>query len=127
MRQGTIVLLLIIAISIPGIASAVSEKDFEVRSTENIVNLCTASVDEPLYQQAINFCHGYFVGAYDYYEAESSGPKGIKLVCLPEQHPSRNEIIGMFVKWTETHPKFLKETPVETIFRFLMEKWPCKP
>jgi hypothetical protein len=76
MRRKTIILLLIIVFLIPGLAGAVSEKDFEVQSTENLINLCTAAQDDPLYHQAINFCHGYLVGAYRYYEAPDRDRQG---------------------------------------------------
>jgi len=127
MKRKMIILLLVAAILFPGFAGAVSEKDFEVQATENLINLCTASPDDPLYHQAINFCHGYLVGAYRYYEAAGSGPAGLKLVCLPDPPPSRNDSVAMFVEWVKAHPQYLKENPVETEFRFLMEKWPCKP
>ena len=126
MRRKTISLLFMMVFLLPAIAGAVSEKDFEVQTTENIVNLCTAAPDDPLYHQAVNFCHGYLVGAYRYYEAAGSGPAGLKLVCLPDPMPSRNETIDMFVEWAKAHPQHWGETPVETEFRFLMEKWPCK-
>ena len=51
---------------------------------------------------------------------------GNKFVCLPDKLPTRNEVIDMFVKWAKAHPQYMKEIPVETIFRFLAEKWPCK-
>jgi hypothetical protein len=127
MRRKMIILLLTVGILMPGFADAVSEKDFEVQTTENIINLCTASPDDPLYQQAINFCHGFLVGAYRYYEAAGSGPAGLKLVCMPDPPPSRNDTFAMFVEWVKAHPQYLKEKAVETEFRFLMEKWLCKP
>jgi hypothetical protein len=127
MRRKTISLLFMMVFLLPAIAGAVSEKDFEAQTTENIVILCTAATDDPLYHQAINFCHGFLVGAYRYYEAAGSGPGGLKLVCLPDPRPSRNETIDMFIEWAKAHPQHMKETPVETEFRFLMEKWPCKP
>ena len=120
-------MLLSFFLLLPGLAGAVSEKDFEAQSTENLINLCTAAPGDPLYQQAVNFCHGYLVGAFAYYEAASSGPKGTKLVCPPEPRPSRNEAIKMFIEWVKAQPQYLKDKPVETEFRFLMEKWPCKP
>jgi hypothetical protein len=126
MRPKTISLLFLLVFSLPVIAGAVSEKDFEVQTTESIINLCTASTDDPLYHQAINFCHGYLVGAYHYYEAVSSGPKGIKFVCPPDPEPTRNETIGQFIDWAKSRPQHWKETPVETEFRFLMETWPCE-
>ena len=127
MRRKTIILLLTVGILMPGLAGAVNEKDFEVQTTENIINLCTAASDDPLYHQAINFCHGFLVGAYRYYEAAGSGPGGLKLVCLPDPRPSRNETIDMFIEWAKAHPQHWSEPPVESEFRFLMEKWPCKP
>lgn len=127
MRKKTIILLLTIGILLPGFAGAVSEKDFEVNSTENLINLCTATPDDPLYHQAINFCHGFLVGAFRYYEAAESGPAGVTLFCLPDPRPSRNDSVAMFIEWAKAHPQYLKERAVETEFRFLMETWPCKP
>ena len=122
-----VVMLAVTVFLFPGFAVAVTEKNFEVETTEDIINLCTVSADDPLYLQAINFCHGYLVGAYHYYEAQASGPKGIKYVCMPDPEPSRNEAIGLFIEWAKAHPQYWKERPVEAEFRFLMEKWPCKP
>ena len=127
MRLKTSSLLFVLVFLLPVIVGAVDETDFEVQSTEDIISLCTTSPDHPLYHQAINFCHGYLVGAYHYYEAISSGPKGIQLVCLSDPLPSRNDTIVMFIEWVKTHPQHLGDKPVETQFRFLMEKWPCKP
>lgn len=111
----------------PSISNAADEKDFEVKTTQNIINLCTASPDDPLYTQAVNFCHGFLVGAYHYYAAQASGPEGLKMVCPPEPPPSRNEAIAMFIEWVKAHPEYGDEPPVETEFRFLIETWPCNP
>jgi len=127
MKTRTIIILLSILLALPALAGAVSEEDFKMETTQNLINLCTVSPDDPLYHHAINFCHGYLVGAYHYYVAASSGPKGIKLVCPPDPPPSRNETIQMFVDWAKAHPQYMKDKPVETEFRFLMETWPCKP
>ena len=126
MTPKSIVLLFVIIFLLPGFAGAVTEKDFEAETTQDIVNLCTASTDDPLYHQAVNFCHGYLVGAWDYYEVVSSGPKGIKFVCPPDPVPSRNDSFNRFIEWAKAHPQHMGESPVETEFRFLMEEWPCK-
>jgi hypothetical protein len=126
MRPKTFSLLIVIVFLLPVVAGAVNEKNFEVQTTEDIISLCTTSPDDPLYHQAINFCHGYLVGAYHYYLATSSGPAGIQLVCTPDPRPSRNETIGMFIDWAKAHPQYWNQPPVESEFRFLMEKWPCK-
>ena len=126
MRRKTISFLFMMVFLLPAIAGAVSEKDFEVQTTEKIINLCTASPEDPLYHQAINFCHGFLVGAYRYHDATSRGPAGIQLVCMPDSRPSRNDTVDMFIDWAKAHPQQWGEPPVETEFRFLMEKWPCK-
>jgi len=127
MRIKSFSLLFVMVFLLPVFAGAVSEKDFEVETTENLINLCKTSVDDPLYNHAINFCHGYIAGAYHYYEAISVGPKGIQLVCFSDPPPSRNDTIVMFIEWVKAHPQHLGEKAVETQFRFLMEKWPCQP
>jgi hypothetical protein len=125
MKKKVTIIFLSALLILPGLASAVSENDFKADTTEQVVNLCTADPGEPLYQQAVNFCHGYLVGAYKYYEASHSGPKALKMVCLSDPPPSRDEAIQMFIEWAKERPQYMKESPVETEFRFLMEKWPC--
>lgn len=110
-----------------GAAAAVTDEDFQVKTTQNLLNLCTVSASDPRAQEAIHFCHGYLVGAYHYHLAESEGPgSSERLVCFPKSGVTRNEAIAMFVEWAKARPQYLKEVPVETEFRFLTEKWPCK-
>jgi hypothetical protein len=125
MKFKACLLLASVVMAMPPWALAASEKDFEVQTTEQLLNLCTAAPGEPLYPQAVNFCHGYLVGAYKYYEAAHSGPNAPKLVCLPNPPPSRSSSIAMFIEWAKARPQYWKESPVETEFRFLTEKWPC--
>jgi hypothetical protein len=126
MKFKALLIMVSACLFLPGWADAVSEKAFEVQTTQDLLNLCTASPGDPLFQQAVSFCHGYLVGAYKYYEAAHSGPNAPKLICLPNPPPSRSDSIAMFIEWAKTHPQFWKEAPVETEFRFLTEKWPCK-
>ena len=126
MRHRMISLLFVMLFLLPAVANAVDVEDFEAQTTQDIINLCTVSPDDPLYHQAINFCHGYLVGAYHYYEASTSGKGGVQLVCVPDPQPSRNESIDKFIDWAKAHPQYRREPAVETEFRFLMETWPCK-
>lgn len=105
---------------------AVTKDDFLVKTTENLMNLCTVSEQDPLREEAIHFCHGYLVGAYHYYKAVTAGPEEKPLVCFPEPPPSRDQAISMFIEWAKAHPQYKDELPVETEFRFLTETWPCK-
>jgi hypothetical protein len=125
MKSKVLLMLVFAFLALPGWTGAVSEKDFEAQTTEQLLNLCTATPSDSLYQQAVNFCHGYLVGAYKYYEAVHSGPNAPKLVCLPNPPPSRSNSIAMFIEWVKARPQYWKESPVETEFRFLIETWPC--
>ena len=126
MRQILIVLLFVTVFVQPGFAAGVTEADFNVKTTQNLMNLCTASANDPLAKEAIHFCHGYLIGAYAYYLASTSGPDGKPLLCLPVPEPTRNEAIVLFLKWAEARPQLKNQSPVETEFMFLTETWPCK-
>jgi hypothetical protein len=119
--------LLLAVFLLPGFAGATDETDFQVKTTQDLIELCTTPPDDPLYPHAINFCHGYLVGAFHYHEASAAGPDGQRLVCPPETTASRNEIIKEFIQWAKDRPQLWGELPVETEFRFLMQRWPCNP
>ena len=126
MKRKLLRFIVLLGILFPGLAhSAVTEDDFKVKTTLNLINLCTASAIDPHYADAINFCQGYMVGAYHYDIAEHSKDPKSALVCFPEPKPSRNEVIALFITWAKAHPQFMTDMPVETQFRFLSEKWPC--
>ncbi|MEN8690046.1 MAG: Rap1a/Tai family immunity protein [Desulfobacterales bacterium] len=126
MRQVFFCLILATLMTGPCLAGEVSVEDFQVKTTKDLFDLCTAPDNEPLASHAIHFCHGYLVGAFHYYAASVAGPEGLPLVCPPDPRPSRNETIGMFIQWVKDHPQYWDELPVETEFRFLIEKWPCE-
>lgn len=119
-------LFLLAGIFLPVLTIAATEADFEVETTKNLVNLCSAAPDDPLFDKAIHFCHGYLVGAFHYHMAENKGPDAAPLVCFPKPEPTRNEIIGKILVWIQQHPQYDQELPVETEFRALHALWPCK-
>ena len=126
MKRKLLRFIMMLGIVLSGLAnSAVTEEDFVVKTTQNLINLCTASPQDPRYEEAVNFCQGYMVGAYHYYIAEhSKDPKNL-FVCLPDPKPSRNEVVALFVAWAKAHPQYMTDMPVESQFRFMSEKWPC--
>ena len=126
MKRELLRLIMMMGIVLPGLAnSAVTDEDFVVKTTRNLINLCTASPKDVLYGEAINFCYGYLVGAYHYSIAVKSKEPSELFVCFPEPKPTRNEVIAQFIVWAQKHPEFMTDMPVETEFRFLAEKWPC--
>jgi hypothetical protein len=107
-------------------AGAVTQDDFLVRTTQNLIALCGAAPNDPLREKAIHFCHGYVVGAFHYYKATEASLGPAHIVCLPNPPPSRDEGIQNFVSWTNQNPQYMNEFPVETLFRFAATRWPCR-
>ena len=65
-------------------------------------------------------------GAYQYYQAERAGLPSDRFVCLPEPVPARTDIVQWFIAWAREHPQYLHERPVDGLFRFLGNTWPCR-
>ena len=126
MQRQLIRLFLVATVLMPALVGAVTEADFEAKTTQSLLNLCTAPPNDPRYRDAIHFCHGYLVGAYHYHAAETAGEGSKPLVCFPTPPPTRNEALRLFIAWAQAHPQYMQEPPVETEFRFLTEKWPCQ-
>ena len=118
-------LLGLVLVAAPALAGQVTKADFKVQTTQNLLNLCTASKDDPLHNHAVNFCHGYLLGAWEYYYESRDNPKAVKLVCPPKKGITRNQAVKMFIDWAQAHPQYMNETPVDTEFRFLIATWPC--
>lgn len=124
LTQASLALGLLAVVGLP--AHAVTEEKFVVKNTADLVDICTTPKTDPYYTAAINFCHGYLVGAFHYQDALYSSPKAKPIVCLPDPTPSRNEGVAQFLKWTETHKQYSKDLAVDAFGKFLAETWPCK-
>lgn len=107
-------------------ATAVTQETFLIRYTQDLIELCSAPENDPLYAEAISFCHGYLIGAYHYQVALQADPKEKPLFCLPNPAPTRQQGIQMFVAWTKQNSQYMGEKAVDTIARFLSTQWPCK-
>jgi Rap1a immunity proteins len=126
MRGKVLAIVLVMALW-PLCSKALTRDDFLVRTTQDLVELCTASETDPLYHAALGFCHGYAVGAYHYHQAAiAAGAEKTEFVCFPDPPPTRVESIQMFLAWTKANPQYMNERPVDSIFRFLESKFPCR-
>lgn len=105
-------------------AFAATEQDFHVRTTSEYVALCTTDPGDPNYVAAIHFYQGFASGAYQYYLALASHVSE-RYVCLPDPPPTRNDALAGFVAWIRTNPAANAAAPVESIFRYLTQTYPC--
>jgi len=127
MSKGIIRSLVLAGFFLPGLAgAAVTDEDFVLSTTQNLVNLCSVSASDPRAKEAIQMCEGYMLGAYHYYLATNSGKVDMRLVCMPNPTPSRDQVAAMFVEWAKANPQYMKEAPVDSEFRFMSSRWPCK-
>lgn len=124
MLRAVLIALGLFALS--GTSYAATEDDFVVVDTDDLVSLCSATADSPNGIAAINFCHGYAVGAFQYYQLLEPLSPDHQFICLLEPKPSRNEVIAGFVAWARAHPQYAGAAAVETLFRYLGETFPCK-
>jgi hypothetical protein len=117
--------LLLVGLAWPATAQTVTAEKFLVRTTADLVALCAPAPSDPLAVQAIHFCHGYLVGAFQYHVSDNAGNPS-KKICLPNPPPDRNAAVAQFVGWANANPQYMGEPPVETEFRFIEATWPCR-
>jgi hypothetical protein len=123
---GFILGLLCAALSLGSAAAQTNPDNFHMRTTEDLVKLCSVEATDPNYVAAIHFCHGFGTGAYQYYEAIASKDPNDRFVCPPNPPPTRSEAIAGFVAWARANPQFMTDRPVDSLFRYLGTTYPCK-
>jgi hypothetical protein len=102
-----------------------SETAFLVTTTGDLVRLCKAEPTDPTGIAALHFCHGFAVGAYQYHQVAAAAENKPPLFCEPTPRPTRNEAVAGFVAWAQQSPKAMETPPVEGIFRYLAQRYPC--
>ena len=103
-----------------------SETNFQVRTTGDLVQLCEAAPSDPTGIAALHFCQGFAVGAYQYHQIVAAAEGKPQLVCAPNPAPTRNEAVAAFVAWAKQNPQQMNTPPVEGLFRFLSQRYPCR-
>lgn len=104
---------------------AATPDQFVARTTADFVALCSADPASENYVAAIHFCHGFATGAYQYYLSLAAASAAHRFVCPTNPPPSRSQVIAEFSSWIAEHPQYMAEPPVESMFRFLGQRYPC--
>lgn len=103
----------------------VTEDNFHMRTTGDLVALCSAAPADRMMTAAVNFCHGFALGTYRVLAEVDSARRGPKLVCLPTPAPTRNDAIAQFVAWARESPERLSLPPADGLIGFAREQYPC--
>ena len=106
-------------------ALAVETANFEVRTTADLVALCSAEPEDPLYDEAMQFCYGYVAGAAHFHQAIVHNNR-IRAIACPREQVTRQDLVATFLDWAETNPQYMDELPVETVARAAVATWPCE-
>jgi hypothetical protein len=109
----------------PGVGHAVTDADFAAKTTADIVALCDPQSDSAIANAAVNFCSGFAQGAVSVEMAHDAGSRSMKLFCLPDPAPTRNETLSEFVKWARASPDRMNASAVNGLIGFLGERFPC--
>jgi hypothetical protein len=117
-------LILVAALLTSGAAFAADSSTFQLRDADDLVRACSVPADHPLHANATGFCHGVLTGAYRYYESTVAAPN--RFVCPPSPQPTRATVMNGFVAWVKANSKYMKEPPIDTLFRYLVETYPCR-
>jgi hypothetical protein len=117
----------VIAALLPTAAgAAVTEGTFELRTTADLVELCTVAPTDSMGTAAINFCHGFAVGVYRVLEKENAARRTGHLFCIPETNrPTRNQALADFVQWAKGSPNVMSQQPADSIALYIETKYPC--
>jgi hypothetical protein len=105
--------------------AAVSTDDFLVRTTGDLVKLCSADRTDPLYAAAIHFCHGFGAGVFQTEQLHQAASRAVPLYCAPNPMPTRNESVAGFVAWARATSAVANEAPAAGVLHYLMQTYPC--
>jgi hypothetical protein len=88
------------------------------------VELCEATPADTFYTAAVNFCHGFSIGAYRVL-AEENMASSRHMFCMPDPPPHRNDAIAAFLKWADANPDQKNQPPADGIASYLTKTYPC--
>ena len=127
MRLRTILASAVLAAMAASPAAAqVTEQNFRGGRTGDLAALCSAPAQDPMHTAALNWCHGFMVGAGQYHHSVAdAGAAHRRLFCLPTPEPTLEQARLAFVAWARAHPEHASERAVDGLTRFATATWPC--
>jgi len=121
-------LSLALAATLPAAKSwgAVTEDNFQLRNTADLVALCTASQSDPFGTAAVNFCQGFSVGVTRVLQEEdAANARKRPMFCLPAGGANRNQALAAFVSWASADPARMNMPATDGLAAFLAAQYPC--
>jgi hypothetical protein len=122
MRNSLVAASAACALAWPALAVEIS--NFTLETTRDLVALCSAPPDDPLYAEALQFCYGYLAGMAQLHRALVRADD-IKPVACPRYEVTREALARVFLDRARAHPGAMNELPAESVMRAAVAAWPC--
>ena len=103
------------------ISTVHAQEKVAVLSTQEFITSCKS----PANADSRNFCLGYATGIYDTYLATRHPSMAKPFICVKQPGPTRDAVIGDFIKWVDAKPALLSNPAADSVLRFLAERFPC--
>jgi hypothetical protein len=117
MKKALVLLAALGAFS--GLAQA--QEKIPVLSTQELVNVCKF----PSSPESRSFCIGYTTAIYDTYLATRHPQRAKPYICVKQPAPSRDEVIGEFVKFGQANQQVSDKPAAGVFLGFLASRFPC--
>ena len=102
-----------------GLAQA--QEKIQVLSTQELVKACKL----PASPESRSFCVGYTTAIYDTYLATRHPQRAKPYICVKQPAPSRDEVIGEFVKFGQANQQTADKPAAGVFLGFLASRFPC--
>ena len=108
-------------------AAPLTEDNFLLKTTADLVALCSADQKDPMYTAGVNYCHGFAVGTYRMIEIQDAATRSKhKKICIQQYGMTRSQAIANFVTWAADKPNVLATTPTDGLGQYVLEAFACK-
>lgn len=98
--------------------------DYELDTAKDLYDVCTVPPSHPDHAVARAFCVGYFEGGIHLHDALAAADDFPEIACAPDT-TTRAEVVEVFVEYARANPQYNGERAMDTVFRAVVNKWPC--
>ena len=105
--------------------AAVTEDNFRLDTTKDLVALCGVDAADPNAVAAIHMCHGYVMGLVHFNMVMGRALEGSVYCIEDDERPTRDQAIAMFVEWSGTHPEHDSSEAVDGVLHWAADTYPC--
>jgi len=108
-----------------GASANVTEENFRLDTTRDLVALCGVDAGDPNAVAAIHMCHGYVTGLVHFHIVMGRALEGRVYCMKDETRPTRDQAVSMFVEWSKAHPEYDATEAVDGVLQWAADTYPC--